>query len=137
MSLDFQFLQPLLVERLSEIEGLAVKTADSVADPKNAFAGDGPTAVVRCLGMKRLSEGNPDALLVEQTWLVGLIRRGAITENATTDGELIGRIVEKLHGWTPDIHETAPLTYDGTENEPGHMRQHVSLFTTTVELNLR
>ena len=137
MSIDFQFLQPLLVERLSEIAGLTVKTADSVADMARAVTGDVPTAVVRCLGMKRLSEGNPDAVQVEQTWLIGLIRRGAITEADTSDGQLIGQIVEKLHGWTPDIQAADPLTYDGTENEPGATREHVSLFTTTVEINLR
>ena len=137
MSLDFQFLQPYLVERLSEIDGLDVMTADSVDDMTKVVVGDIPTAVVRCFGMKRLSEGNPDAIQIEQTWLVALIRRGAITEADTADGQLVGQIVEKLHGWTPDIYAVDPMTYDGTENEHGAKREHVSLFTTTLEINLR
>lgn len=121
-------LEAHIVERLSAIEGLAVKTTADVSET-TFKAITRPTAVVAYVSDEVVSDAGK-AIQLQQHWSVYLVCRGAVRERSETDGTLLHAIVSALHGWTPS-YDYEPLTFTGADSDyQDNARQYLAAFTT-------
>lgn len=109
-------LESALAARLATIPGVAVKPAlTTEEDELRRLAGQQPT-LAYAYGGDEVLQSNPDAIRLQQRWIVSLLLRGAGTlERKAVDGELVLQLVKALHGWTPDVQAFEPLTFEGIE----------------------
>lgn len=133
MNTTYFALEQHIVERLSSIEGLAVKTTADVSET-TFKAITKPTAVVAYVRDDVTSDMG-DCLQLEQNWNVFLVCRGATRERGAADGELLMKIVVALHNWAPDGY--SPLKLQGVESDYlDNARQYLAAFTTHTDLQI-
>lgn len=132
-------IESALAARLAELPGVAVKAALTTEDDElRRLAGQQPTLAYAYAG-DQVIESNPEAVHIEQRWIVSLLLRGAGTlERKATDGELLLATVSQLHGWTPDEQRFDPLVFEGVEADVFDKtgREYAASFTTRTTLQM-
>jgi hypothetical protein len=125
--------EPAIVERLSTIEDLIVKTTAGVSALQIKALGAAPTAVV-AFGGDEVPESHPRAIRSLQQWDVYLLLRGALPARTSSDGDLVQSIVEVLHGWEPtDDHQALELV-SITPDYDDNLRQYCLSFKTQITI---
>ena len=124
-----------IVERLSTVEGLLVKTTAGVSALQVKALGAKPTAIV-AFGGDDVPESHPEAIRSTQRWDVYLMLRGALPERTNSDGELLQAIVERLHGWEPTADHDALKLIGITPDYEDNLRQYCVSFETQTVIEL-
>ncbi|GJI97037.1 hypothetical protein RugamoR57_37550 [Duganella caerulea] len=106
--MSYLSLEQHIVDRLTAVPGLIVRTTADTSEVALKALGLKPTAVVAFISSD-VVESKSKAILSDQTWSVYYVRRGAVSERDAVDGEHLEAIIRALHGWTPDEYEYSPM----------------------------
>lgn len=134
MNTTYFALEQHIIDRLSAIDGLAVKTTADVSETTLKTITK-PTAVVAYVSDEVTSDAGV-ALQLEQNWNVFLVCRGATRDRGAADGELLLKIVAALHNWSPS-GDYSELKLQGVESDYlDNARQYLAAFKTRTVLRI-
>lgn len=134
MNTTYFALEQHIVDRLSTVDGLVVKTTADVSETTIKTINK-PTAVVAYVSDEVTSDAGV-ALQLQQHWNVFLLCRGASKERGAADGELLMKIVAALHSWSPN-DDYSELKLTGVESDYlDSVRQYLAAFTTRTTLRI-